>query len=79
MLVFSTCLGPSLVIVLSLTVTAGVSHWKLQDGVIKAIAGRTIITDRSEDAGSSGEDHVIFDKELHLLTTSHFKRSESIE
>ena len=59
-----------------LAFTAGVNHWRLQDGVIRAVGGRTIITNKppsSEEEeygeeGSEGKD-VIYDEELYLLMT----------
>ena len=55
-----------------LALTAGVNHWRLQDGVIRAVGGRIIITNKppssEEEEYGEGKD-VIYDEELYLLMT----------
>ena len=63
-------------IVLLFTETVGVSHWKLQDGVIKAVVGNTVITET--ESNEINKDQVIVqDKELYILMRQ-IKRSKFI-
>ena len=63
-------------IVLLFTEIAGVSHWKLQDGVIKAVVGNTVITET--ESNEINKDQVIVqDKELYILMRQ-IKRSKFI-
>lgn len=63
-------------VVLLFTETAGVSHWKLQDGVIKAVVGKTVIT--GTEPNEIDKDQIIVqDKELYILM-KQIKRSKFI-
>lgn len=60
-----------LLLLVILTKSTGVTHWKLQDGVIKAVVGDPVITDTDrEDIPLDDNQVLVYDKELYLLTAS---------
>ena len=65
-----------ILLVLLLTESIGVTHWKLQDGVIKAVLGEPIITNNESDVPLNENQVMIYDKELFILTKERVKTSK---